>query len=233
MSSTRIKSPRTPPLQSGDRLTAEEFERRYHAMPNVTKAELIEGEVYMPSPVNHEFHAHPHGIVMGWLVNYNASTPGVEFGDNSTDRLDACNVLQPDALLLIRPECGGRVTIDTGGYLNGAPELIVEVSASRVSIDLGKRLDVYQRNQVCEYVVWRVYDEELDWFVLRGGQYAQLTPDPTDGLLKSETFAGLWLDAAALVRRDLVSVFSALSRGVASSEHAAFVARLAARRQMS
>jgi hypothetical protein len=40
-----------PPLEPGDRLTRAEFERRYEPMPQLKKAELIEGEVYMPSPV--------------------------------------------------------------------------------------------------------------------------------------------------------------------------------------
>lgn len=35
------------PLENGDRLTRSEFERRYHAMSSVKKAELIEGMVYM------------------------------------------------------------------------------------------------------------------------------------------------------------------------------------------
>jgi Uma2 family endonuclease len=200
-------------------------------MPRVKKAELIEGEVYVGLPVSHEFHGGPHGDVLTWLGVYRASTPGVDGGDNSTVRLDKKNVPQPDAFLFVRPECGGRITKDRKGYIVGAPDLVAEVSASRASIDLGKRLDAYCRNQVAEYVVWRVYDEELDWFVYRSGQFVPLTPDPADGLLKSETFPGLWLDAAALVRRELAAVLTALSRGLASPEHAAFVQQLAARRQ--
>ena len=48
---TGSKPPRILPLEHGDHLTREEFERRYEAMPHVRKAELIEGVVYMPSPV--------------------------------------------------------------------------------------------------------------------------------------------------------------------------------------
>lgn len=40
-----------PLLENGDRLTRPEFERRYAAMPQVKKAELIEGIGSMPSPV--------------------------------------------------------------------------------------------------------------------------------------------------------------------------------------
>lgn len=228
--STPLRS-KLPPLQPGDRLTREEFERRYHAMPHVKKAELIEGEVHMPSPVSWEYHGSPHSDVMTWLGVYRASTPGTDTGDNSTVRLDTDNEPQPDATLIVRPDHGGRVTLDADGYLDGSPELIVEVSASRASIDLGKRLNVYRRNRVSEYVVWRVYDEAVDWFVFRDGEFVTLTPDPADGLFKSATFPGLWLDAAALVRRDLAAVLAALTRGLASPEHAAFVQQLAARRQ--
>src|SRR5580704_12546620 len=80
-----------PPLEPGDRLTREEFERRYEAMPHLKKAELIEGVVYMPSPVRHRRHGHPHFQLIGWLAAYEAATPGVEGGDNSTARLDLPN----------------------------------------------------------------------------------------------------------------------------------------------
>ena len=220
-----------PPLQNGDRLTRDEFERRYQAMPHVRKAELIEGEVYiMPSPVSHEFHGGPHIDAAAWVGVYRSSTPGTDAGDNTTVRLDVDNEPQPDVALFVRPEYGGRVTIDDDGYINGSPELIVEVSASRASIDLGKRLNVYRRNQVSEYVVWRVYDEQVDWFVFQAGQFVPHAPDPADGLLKSVTFPGLWLDPTALVRRDLAAVLAALARGLASPEHTAFVQQLAARR---
>ena len=225
-----LRKPKCPPLQPGDRLTRDEFERRYFAMPGVKKAELIEGEVYMPAPVNHEFHGGPHTDALGWLIVYRASTPGTDTGDNSTVRIDVDNELQPDAILFVRPNHGGRVAIDADGYISGSPELVVEVSASTASIDLGKRMNVYRRNQVAEYVVWRVYDEAVDWFVFRAGEYVRLETDPADGLLKSVTFPGLWLDAAALVRRDLATVLAVLNRGLASPGHTAFARQLAARR---
>jgi Uma2 family endonuclease len=218
-----------PPLENGDRLTREEFERRYEAMPDV-RAELVEGVVYMSSPVSHEFHGGPHADLMTWAGVYKASTPGTSAADNTTVRLDLDNEPQPDVLLFVRPDHGGRVAL-TDGYVHGAPELVAEVSASTASLDLGMKLNVYRRNQVAEYVVWRVYDDALDWFVLRAGQFVPLAPDPADGLLKSETFPGLWLDPAALLRRDLAAVLAALTRGLATPDHAAFAARLAAARR--
>jgi Uma2 family endonuclease len=218
-----------PPLENGDRLSRAEFERRYEAMPHLKKAELIEGVVYVPSPVRHRFHGEPHSYVMGWLVLYKAHTPGVQVSDNSTVRLDLDNEPQPDALLLIAPERGGQTHLSEDGYIEGAPELVMEVASSSASYDLHAKLHVYRRNGVQEYVVWRVLDEEVDWFVLREGQYERLQPD-SDGLFRSEVFGGLWLDPAALVREDLATVLTTVQQGLASSEHAAFVARLHAAR---
>src|SRR5271163_4172088 len=76
-----------PPLENGDRLTADEFMRRYEAMPGLKKAELIEGVVYVPSPVRHRYNGRPHLHLLNWLGHYEAGTPGVEAGDNSTVQL--------------------------------------------------------------------------------------------------------------------------------------------------
>lgn len=222
--------PTTPPLRDGDRLTRAEFHRRYEAMPDVKKAELIEGVVYMPSPVSWKRHGRPHIHIGGWLAAYVSATPGTDAGDNATAILDDDNEPQPDAALIVSPEYGGRVTFDEHDYLVGPPDLIVEVSASRVRVDTGPRKAAYLRNGVTEYVIWRVDAPAVDWFVLRDGRYDPLTPDPADGLLKSVAFPGLWLDPAALTRRDLAAVLAALGRGLASPEHAAFVQFLASRR---
>lgn len=215
-----------PPLENGDHLTREEFERRYDAMPGLKKAELIEGVVYMPSPVRHRRHGHPHTRLITWLGTYETETPGVEAGDNGSIRLDLDNEPQPDGFLIILPECGGQARISDDDYVEGAPEFIAEVSASSASIDLGKKFDVYRRNGVCEYVVWRVLDRQVDWYVNHGGRFERVNP-PADGILRSEVFPGLWLDAAALVRNDRKAVQAALQQGLNSPGHAEFVARLA------
>jgi Uma2 family endonuclease len=144
-----------PPLENGDRLTRREFERRYQARPDIKKAELIEGVVYMPSPVHFRSHSEPHGWIIGWLVAYCAGTPGVRLGDNATVRLDRDNEVQPDALLRIEPEAGGSSRISEDDYVEGAPELIVEIAATSASYDLHDKLQVYRRNGVREYVVWQ------------------------------------------------------------------------------
>lgn len=219
----------TPPLQNGDRLSRPEFERRYHAMPHVKKAELIEGEVHMPSPVSWAYHADQDDQLTTFARRYSRRTPGVGTGGNATVKLDNDNEPQPDRTLFIMPAAGGRVVIDVDGYIVGSPELVAEVSASTASIDLGKKLTAYRRNGVGEYIVWRVYDDELDWFVFRDGEFVRHTPDPVDGLYKSVGFPGLWLDAAALLAGDEDAVDAALDRGLASPEHAAFAAGLKAK----
>jgi Uma2 family endonuclease len=220
-----------PPLEQGDHLSREEFERRYEAMSHVKKAELIEGVVYMPSPVSYEGHGKSDADLAGWLWSYHVHTPGTGQANNTTIRLDLDNEPQPDSLLMIEPSSGGSVEIEDG-YIVSAPELVAEVASSSVSIDLNTKLHVYRRNGVREYIVWRVRDQAVDWFVLRGSQYERLTPT-TDGLLKSECFPGLWLDPAALLRGDMLRVLEVLTRGLGSAEHGEFVEGLAERRKLS
>jgi Uma2 family endonuclease len=214
-----------PALENGDRLTRAEFERRYEAMPHLKKAELIEGVVYVPSPVRHRQHGSPHAHLISCLGLYAANTPGVEVGDNSSVRLDLDNEPQPDGLLFIDPSCGGQVHISEDGIIEGAPELVAEVASSSVSYDLHTKLHVYRRNGVREYIVWRVLEREIDWFVLRAGQYERMPVD-AQGIVRSEVFVGLWLNPAALVRGDLATVLAVVQQGLASPEHAAFVTRL-------
>ncbi len=212
-----------PPLQTGDRLTRAEFERRYATMPNLKKAELIEGIVYMPSPVSTEAHAAPHFNLIGWLALYGSQTPGVQGGDNATLRLDLDNEPQPDAFLRIRPEYGGQ-SGTRDGYVEGAPELVAEIAATSASYDLHDKLNVYCRHGVKEYIVWRVWDRVIDWFVWREGRYEPLSI--TSGLYRSEVFPGLWLDPDALLAGDMARVLQVLQEGLQSPQHAEFVSRL-------
>jgi Uma2 family endonuclease len=226
MTSATMTAPgqRVPELCAGDRLTRDEFERRYAAMPHCKKAELIEGVVYMGSPVNQVRHGGPHVRVTVWLGRYCVYTPGVDSGDNATVRLDLDNEPQPD--LHARLVRGGKSTLSPEGYVEGAPELAVEITASRVNYDLHDKLRAYRRNAVQEYLVWRVDEGAIDWFVLRGGNYEPMEL-PADGILRSKVFPGLWLGVGALLRGDGIAVERVLDAGLASAEHAAFVARLA------
>ena len=128
--------------------------------------------------------------------------------------------------LRIAPECGGQSRKDDG-YIAGAPELIAEISVSSASYDLHDKLHAYQRNGVCEYLVCRVWDSAIDWFGLREGRFQRL-PLTEAGHYRSVVFPGLWLDPAASLRGDLARVLAVLQQGIASPEHAAFVAKLQA-----
>ena len=215
-----------PPLENGDRLTRDEFERRWEAMPWVTKAELIEGVVYMPAAaVSHAFHSSPHVRLATFLGTYMAATPGLTAGDNGSLRLDLPNMPQPDLYLMALPP-HGQARVGEDGYVVGAPELVAEVSASSATYDLHDKMDVYRRNGVREYVVWRTYDFDLDYFALRDGRYVPLPADE-QGVYRSGVFPGLWLDGRRLLAGDLAGVLRTLNLGLASAEHVAFVAKLA------
>jgi hypothetical protein len=222
------KTPAIPPLENGDRLTRAEFERRYDAMPGLKKAELIEGVVYMPSPVRIQRHGSPHFNLISWMGHYRWATPGVLGGDNGSIRLDMDNMPQPDAFLMVLPSHGGRAHISEDDYVERGPELIAEVAASSVSIDLNAKFHVYRRNEVQEYVVWRVEDEAIDWFVFQDGRYERLPLGPAN-VYRSAVFPGLWLDPVALIRDDAKTLLDVLNEGLATPDHAAFVARLQAR----
>jgi hypothetical protein len=213
------------PLQNGDQLTRDEFERRYEAMPALKKAELVEGVVFMPSPVRADVHGTPDQWINTWIGYYSGRTPGVRGASNSTVRIDFQNEFQPDGLLFITTGSRPNAWIGPEDYIEGAPELICEISASSVSIDLGQKKDVYLRNGVKEYLVWRVLDEAVDWFILRNSRYELLSPD-SNGILRSETFPGLWLNSEALLRSDFGTVLDCLQQGLVSQEHMDFVARL-------
>ena len=215
-----------PPLEMGDRLTRAEFERRYAAMPPDKKAELIEGIVFMPSPVRYS-HGKPHAYILGWLTHYCAFTPQIELADNATVRLDADNEVQPDALLRIVEQAGGQSTISPDDYVEGAPELIVEIAASSISYDLYDKLPVYRRNGVQEYLVWQVYDQKIDWFVLEEGRYVSLPVDAA-GIIHSRIFPGLALAVDPLLSGDMATVLTVFQKSFESEAYKQFVKRLSA-----
>ncbi len=215
-----------PPLENGDNLKADEFRRRYEAMPPGTRAELIGGIVYMSSPVNNRRHGKPHLALSGWLNYYLLRTPGLEAGQDSTVRLDTDIELQPDLFLALPPTLGGGASEDDDGYVVGVPELACEVAASSERVDLNQKLNDYRRKGVAEYLVWRTRGRRVDWFDLADGRYVA-KPRDGDGLLKSKVFPGLWLDPDKLVALDRPGLFADVEAGAATPDHAAFVERLA------
>ncbi|MFN5398699.1 MAG: Uma2 family endonuclease [Pseudanabaena sp.] len=192
-------------LENGDRLNRVEFERRYTAS-NIKKAELIEGLVYVASPLRFTPHAKPHSQIIGWLITYQSMRTDLEVGIEPTVRLDADNEPQPDAVLF---RLGGNAQVDEDGYITGSPELIVEIAASTVSYDLHAKKRAYERNGVKEYIVWRTLDQQIDWFVLENSQYVELAPDAT-GIIHSREFEGLRLNVSAILNGDISTVLKTL-----------------------
>jgi Putative restriction endonuclease len=218
-----------PPLENGDHLDQKTFHQRYEAMPSGTRAELIGGIVYMSSPQKNR-HGRYDQRFSRWLDEYEDATPGTEVLPNTTCILGTLSELQPDAFLRILTEYGGQTREDEDGYTSGAPEWVGEISDSTESIDLhSKKLD-YEKAGVREYVVAAVRSQEAYWFYRWRGKFKELAAD-SDGIFRSRVFAGLWLDSQAFLARDRKRLLAVLHQGLATPEHAAFVAKLASKKQ--
>jgi Uma2 family endonuclease len=208
-----------PPLEAGDHLDQPVFHERYKAMPEDVHAELIGGVVIMPSPLRLN-HGTLHAQVITWLTLYGASTPRAHVADNATDILGKNSEPQPDAMLFLE---GGSARENDEGYVVGPPEFIAEVASSSISYDLHSKKADYERYGVREYLVLSVFDQRAVWFVREGSAFAEIPAD-ADGIHRSRGLPGLWLDAPALFRGDLKRIQEVLALGLATPEHAAFVA---------
>lgn len=198
------------PLESGDRLTREEFHHRYSCRPDIRRAELIGGVVYVPSPMRFVQYDQPNTLVNGWLFTYRRHAPGVQQGSGGTIYLDDASEVQPDAYLFFDPPVrpnGVRRRAD--GYLEGTPELVVEVAASSAAYDLHDKLERYRRAGVIEYVAWQTLERRIDWFRLVGSAYISVVPDE-NGIIESTTFPGLRLHVANMLALDEPAVLAAL-----------------------
>ena len=184
-----------PLLHEGDRLDGQEFLHRWEAMPELKRAELIDGVVFMASPVALD-HSTTHHDVNTWIGLYRGATPGCQAGTDGTWVMGPKDMPQPDIFLRILPAFGGQST-DAGKYAAGAPELIVEVSGSSLSRDLGIKLDLYRRAGVREYLTVQLQPRAVIWRQLARGRYREIPADE-DGVLRSRIFPGLWLNAQAL-----------------------------------
>lgn len=221
-----LHSPVMPALYDGQRLTVEEFLDRWDTMPELRRAELLEGVVYLASPFRLSHGAIDHTVAF-WTGRYVAGTRGVR-GATAPTTILGPSVPQPDQVLFIRPEYGGRCKI-VKDYLTGPPELIVEVSLSSVDRDHHFKRSIYQQAGVEEYVIFDVMASEVSWRRLVEGTYVDLTAD-SDGVFRSRIFPGLWLDESAFWDEDMRRVSQTVDAGLASPEHESFVAALAARR---
>jgi Uma2 family endonuclease len=214
------------PLVEGERLDQPTFHARYMAMPPGTRAELIGGVVYMPSPVGRD-HGKAHTPAVVWLSYYEDFTPGTEVLIEATAILGWRSEPQPDGMLRILPEFGGQTRIERG-LVCGAPELVVEVAKATRYVDLGPKLADYEQAGVREYVVRALDPDEVHWYRQEGGTLVRVPPDG-DGFYRSAFLPGLWLDPSALLSGDNRRLRAVLDQGLATPEHAAFVAELAAR----
>jgi Uma2 family endonuclease len=217
-----------PPLVEGEHLDQVTFHARYEAEPPGPSAELIGGVVHSPGPIGRA-HGVAHVPAIVWLSYYAENTPGVEVLDHPTTVLGWKSEPQPDAVLRVLPECGGRTWTERG-FLRGAPELIVEIAKATRYVDLGPKLTDYEYAGVLEYLVRALDPDEVLWFEQEQGSLA-LLPTDGDGLHRSVAFPGLWLDPQALVDGDTRRLRAVLDLGLATPEHAEFVERLAAERR--
>ena len=221
-----------PLLVAGERLNQKTFHERYVLMPENVKAELVEGIVYMAASALKLAHGGRHSKIHYWLESYCEETPGTDAFDNITAILGEESEPQPDAILMVLPDYGGRSRVSKDGYCDGAPELTVEVSLSTESVDRNAKLRDYQRAGVMEYLIVLVQHEQIIWYSRPDANrdFVELKPDQ-HGILKSNFFGGLWLDPVALFAGDRAALRATLKRGFASAEHAAFVKSLARRKK--
>ncbi len=195
-----------------------EFLARWEADPYLNRAELIEGVVYLASPVSisHGCYDNPLHV---WLGYYRSRSSGCQILGNTTWMLLDSSP-QPDLALRRLPEAGGLSgNTEDGKYPVGPPELVVEVCRSSRSYDLGPKLALYRRAGVPEYLALLVEERRVEWRVLEGDRYVLLAAD-RDGFLKSRIFPGLWLDPAALFAEDLPAMIAAVERGLENEKRA-------------
>ena len=213
-----------PPLENGDRLTREEFHRRYEAMPEKVKAELIKGVVYFRIKTT-ATRAEANAAMVGLIGLYSSNTLGTSFVLHVSLMIDKKSEAQPDAVLRIKENYGGKSWINDRDYLEGAPELVVEIASSSASYDLHDKLEMYEQKGVQEYIVWRVLDKQIDWFGLEKEKYKKFVRNK-QGIIESKVFPGLRLNVKAMLKDDLQKVLSDLQKGLESKKYKDFVGQL-------
>ena len=217
----------TDELRNGDRLSQPEFHALYERMPPSFRAELIGGVVYVPSPLKRDHGVFTHTL-SGLLFHYRVGTPGIEVVENATVILGTKDEPQPDVVMRVRPDHGGRSRTTTDDYIAGPPECLFEVAHSSRSIDLNKKKKRYLKTGVLEYLVLNLRDRRMHWFDLT---VDQILAADADGIIRVRTFPGLWIHVDALIRQDLNQLLATLNQGLTTPEHAVFVAKLAAAKQ--
>ncbi|MGH9673557.1 MAG: Uma2 family endonuclease [Bryobacteraceae bacterium] len=207
-------------------MSREEFLGRWDLLPDLKRAELIRGVVHMPSPLGAS-HGEQDNYAAMWIGWYAANTTGCQPMNNAS-WLILGSVPQPDVSLRILPDYGGR-SGQRGALAAGVPELVVEVSVSSESFDLGEKKSFYEEAGVLEYIVV-VAGSRVAWHRLEAGRYIDVPAD-ADGIHRSQIFPGLWLDPKALLAGDGRRLIDVLNQGLATPEHTAFVEKLAGQKR--
>ena len=176
-------------INAGDHMSLDEFLDRWERMPGLKFAELIEGIVYMPSPVSIA-HMQWDSRIQSLCGLYSLRTPGVRAGTNGTWLMPAfSSAPQPDCAICILPEFGGRTSVK-GNLAAGPPEFAAEICHSSHAYDLGPKLALYQSAGVAEYLAVLVDECRFEWRALVNGSYELLTPDYS-GVYRSRILPGL------------------------------------------
>lgn len=217
------------PLEDGDCLSGKEFLRRCEALAAPLRIELVEGIVHLDGLRNSPQSTGPQSLMVAALRAYATATPGVRFAAHAAVLLDRENIVQPDGVLQILPECGGRTQISDKGRVSGPPELMAEVLFSRGISDLRAKLAAYRRNGVPEFIVWRFHESKVEWFQMEKGEYTLNAPGPNN-ILSSRAFPALVLNVTALLNQHQAALERTLGSQLNQPEHAAFVKRLSARK---
>jgi Uma2 family endonuclease len=213
---------RGPQLRNGDQMKQAIFHAQYEQMPEAFRAELLDGTVFVAMPLGHP-HANGHACLTTIFGTYIADTPGTEILLEATTILGEDDEVQPDLLLRVLPEFGGRTRTNYAQYIEGPPELICEVAYSSRSIDLHLKRKRYLSAGVLEYVVLCLDPGEIRWFDFVNREMIQ--PD-SQGTYRSRIFPGLWLAEEALLNSDYASALEILHHGIATLEHSELVERL-------
>jgi Uma2 family endonuclease len=199
-----------------------EFHRLYEAYPEDVRFELVGGIVYIASPITASHGSYQPQLSFA-LALYETETPGVEVAAHATVILGEESEPQPDLLLRVLTDHGGRTGVTADDYCKGPPELIAEIAHSSRAIDMNQKREDYERAGVLEYIVLCIRERELRWFHFPSRRI--IRPD-RQGVARSRVFPGLWIDAPALLKSDGRRLRAAVQEGIASRADAAFVKRL-------
>ena len=194
-------------LHNGDRMSKDEFLWRWEQIPELKRAELIDGMVYLSSPLS-ERHSDYELLLCSWLLRYESRVPGLKILPNATWLLGDSSP-QPD-LALIRQTGTSR---SSGKFREGPPELVVEICYSSLAYDLGPKLELYRRAGVREYLTILLEDNKAQWRALNSDARYQVLK-PAGGYLKSRVFPGLWLDPVALFPPDRQRLLAGVDAGL-------------------